>query len=205
MMKLFLLALSTISILKCSTTNLMIDAFTSPVSLLNRNNANIRSLEESNTRMLESVSVVSSTSLSSMPNDEGEEVTKQAKMVNGEELELMLMDDNWDMPIVIDAYATWCGPCLLMAPEFEKAAQELKDKVKFLKLDTDKEVEMAGRLNIMGLPTLLFLEKGNEGEEEDGQPKAMLKERIEGALTKDSIVSVCNYHFFGGPRPESLF
>ena len=55
-----------------------------------------------------------------------------------------------------------------MAPEFEAAAAELQGKVRFVKLDTDKEETMAARLNIMGLPTLLFLDKyeSKEGEEE---------------------------------------
>lgn len=113
----------------------------------------------------------------------------------------------WDTPLVVDAYATWCGPCLLMAPEFEAAANELKGKVRFVKLDTDKEPEMSGRLNIMGLPTLLFLDQFKAGEESeggDGQPQAVLKERLEGAIRKDSIVALCDYHFFGGSKPEEF-
>eukprot|EP00559_Dactyliosolen_fragilissimus_P005195 CAMPEP_0184859848 /NCGR_PEP_ID=MMETSP0580-20130426/4819_1 /TAXON_ID=1118495 /ORGANISM="Dactyliosolen fragilissimus" /LENGTH=132 /DNA_ID=CAMNT_0027356697 /DNA_START=214 /DNA_END=612 /DNA_ORIENTATION=- len=122
--------------------------------------------------------------------------------VTGEELEMMLTE--WESPIVVDAYATWCGPCLLMAPEFEAAAKELKGKVRFVKMDTDKEPEMAGRLNVMGLPTLLFLDEFKPEKEEDGPAKAVLKDRIEGALRKDSIVELCQYHFFDGPRPEKI-
>lgn len=131
---------------------------------------------------------------------------KAAPMVTGEELELMMAD--WDEPLVVDAYATWCGPCLLMAPEFEAAAKELKGRVRFCKLDTDLEPDMAGRLNIMGLPTILFLDKFDpkEGQEGGGeeQARAMLKDRIEGAIRKDSIIALCEHHFFGGPRPEQV-
>jgi len=127
---------------------------------------------------------------------------KAAPLVTGEELELMLTE--WDEPLVIDAYATWCGPCLLMAPEFESAAKDLKGKVRMCKLDTDQEPEMAARLNIMGLPTLLFLDKFEPEEGEEGEAKAVLKDRIEGAIRKDSIISLCEHHFFGGPRPEQL-
>jgi len=94
-----------------------------------------------------------------------------------------------------------------MAPEFEAAAQELKGKVRFAKIDTDKDELMAARLNIMGLPTLLFLDKfepkGDEpiSEEEKGA-KAVLKGRIEGALRKDNIIDLCNYYFFEGPEPR---
>lgn len=99
-----------------------------------------------------------------------------------------------------------CGPCLLMAPEFESAAKQYGSKVRFVKLDTDLEPAMATRLNIMGLPTLLFLDKNPDvqGVEEGKAPVAVLKERIEGALRKDSIVSLCEYHFFGGEMPSQL-
>ena len=131
-----------------------------------------------------------------------------AKSVTGAELEVMLQD--WDQPLVLDAYATWCGPCLLMAPEFEAAAKELEGKVRFVKMDTDKEPEMAGRLNIMGLPTLLFLSGKKEGDADaSGNTAAdpsigVLRDRIEGALRKDSIVSICNYYFFDGPMPTNI-
>lgn len=91
-----------------------------------------------------------------------------------------------------------------MAPEFEAAAQDLKGKVRFVKLDTDKEESMAARLNIMGLPTLLFLDKyePKEGEEETPGAKAVLKGRIEGALRKKNILELCEHYFFGAPAPE---
>lgn len=129
---------------------------------------------------------------------------KAAPIVTGEELESLLQD--WETPLVVDAYATWCGPCLLMSPEFEAAAQDLQGKVRFAKLDTDLEPQMAGRLGIMGLPTLLFLDKNDDTEavEQGKAPMAVLKERIEGALRKESIVDLCNYHFFGGPMPTQL-
>jgi thioredoxin 1 len=89
------------------------------------------------------------------------------------------------------------------APEFESAAKELKGKVTFVKLDTDQDENMAARLNIMGLPTLLFLDKyvPKEGAENQ-QAKAVLKGRIEGALQKHQIKDLCEHYFFGGPAPE---
>jgi Thioredoxin len=92
-----------------------------------------------------------------------------------------------------------------MAPEFEAAAQQLKGKVRFAKIDTDKDEAMAARLNIMGLPTLLFLDKfepKDEVSEEEKEAKAVLKGRIEGALRKDNIVDLCNFYFFDGPEPR---
>ena len=89
-----------------------------------------------------------------------------------------------------------------MAPEFEEAAQSLKGKVRFVKLDTDKEEQMAARLNIMGLPTLLFLDKFEDESNGENAPKAVLKGRIEGALQKQMILDLCDHHFFGGPEPK---
>ncbi|KAL7581282.1 hypothetical protein ACA910_006050 [Epithemia clementina (nom. ined.)] len=135
---------------------------------------------------------------------------KAAPMVTGEELERMLQE--WEQPLVVDAYATWCGPCVLMAPEFEAAAQELKGRVRFVKLDTDQEEAMAARLNIMGLPTLLFLgqyvppevddESDDDAAAASAAAKAVLKGRIEGALRKQDIVDLCEHYFFDGPAPQ---
>ena len=110
----------------------------------------------------------------------------------------------WDEPLIVDAYATWCGPCLMMAPEFEAAAKELKGRVRFVKLDTDEEPEMSARLNIMGLPTLMFLDKFEPEEGSDETARAVLKDRIEGAIRKESIIALAEHHFFGGPKPETL-
>jgi thioredoxin len=143
------------------------------------------------------------TELFAEKGEDGEgETAKAAVMVNGEELEKMLTE--WDTPLVVDAYATWCGPCLLMAPEFEQAAKDLEGKVRFVKLDTDKNEVMASRLNIMGLPTLLFMDQytPEEGAEEKGDAKAVLKGRIEGALRKQNILDLCDHYFFGAPEPQ---
>jgi thiol-disulfide isomerase/thioredoxin len=92
-----------------------------------------------------------------------------------------------------------------MAPEFEAAAQELEGKVRFVKLDTDKDEQMAARLNIMGLPTLLFLDKFEQKDDESEEAqdaKAVLKGRIEGALRKQNIMDLCEHYFFDGPEPQ---
>ena len=60
-------------------------------------------------------------------------------------------------PLVIDFYATWCGPCVLLAAELEKVKAELGDGVRILKVDTDVEQELSTQLQIQGLPTLVFV------------------------------------------------
>jgi thiol-disulfide isomerase/thioredoxin len=94
--------------------------------------------------------------------------------------------------------------CMIMAPEFEAAAKALKGRVRFAKLDTDADPVMASRLNIMGLPTLMFLNKYEGDVDEETGPRATLLQRIEGAISKDSIVSLCEHLFFNGPMPDNL-
>ena len=59
------------------------------------------------------------------------------------------------------------------------------------------------RLQINGLPTLLFLDKLSD-DVDGGGAKAVLKDRIEGALGKESIMKICDFHYFGGPKPTEL-
>jgi thioredoxin 2 len=66
------------------------------------------------------------------------------------------------LPIVVDVWAPWCGPCLAMAPEYEKAAQATEPKARFLKLNSDNEQAIAGRLGIRGIPTMLVYRDGKE-------------------------------------------
>lgn len=67
-----------------------------------------------------------------------------------------------DKPVVIDFWATWCGPCMQMMPEMEKLAEKYAGKVIFLKVDADKEKELCNFLNVQALPTLLFIPIGGE-------------------------------------------
>lgn len=62
-----------------------------------------------------------------------------------------------DKPVVIDFWATWCGPCMRMMPEMEKMAARYKDQIIFCKVNADKEKELCGRLNVSALPTLFFI------------------------------------------------
>ncbi|MGR6467126.1 thioredoxin TrxC [Rhizobium sp. PAMB 3182] len=66
------------------------------------------------------------------------------------------------VPVVVDVWAPWCGPCRSMAPAFEAAAKRLEPKVRFLKLNSDDEQETAGRLSIRGIPTMLLYRNGRE-------------------------------------------
>lgn len=77
------------------------------------------------------------------------------RKVSAEELEVELADRT--VPLVVDFYASWCGPCVLLAKELEQVADELGDTVKVLKIDTDENPELSSQLQIQGLPTMVFI------------------------------------------------
>ena len=67
-----------------------------------------------------------------------------------------------DIPLLVDVWAPWCGPCRAMAPMFERAAKELEPDVRLLKLNSDTAPSVSSRLAISGIPTLLLMQGGQE-------------------------------------------
>jgi thioredoxin 2 len=67
-----------------------------------------------------------------------------------------------DIPLLVDVWAPWCGPCRAMAPMFERAAKQLEPKVRLLKLNADSTPAASSRLGISGIPTLLLMQGGRE-------------------------------------------
>ena len=66
------------------------------------------------------------------------------------------------VPVLVDFWAPWCGPCRQMAPEFSRAARGLKGRARLVKVNTDLSQSLAGRFGIRSIPTLLLLKEGRE-------------------------------------------
>lgn len=85
--------------------------------------------------------------------------------------------------VMVDFWATWCGPCKIIAPVVEELAQEYHSKVTFAKVNTDENPDLASRFNIRGIPTLIFFKDGKQVDHVVGAvPKAQLKSKIDSLL-----------------------
>jgi len=88
-------------------------------------------------------------------------------------------------PVLVDFWATWCKPCLIVAPILDELAEEYSDRVKFVKMDVDHNPKTAASYSIKSIPTLLIFKNGAPVSHVVGaRPKRELKRSLESALEK---------------------
>lgn len=87
-----------------------------------------------------------------------------------------------DLPVIVDCWAAWCGPCRMFAPVFEEAARTLEPNFRLVKLDTDANPQTAARLGIRSIPTLIAFRQGKE------------RHRISGAMPLNQFLQWARQH-----------
>ena len=102
------------------------------------------------------------------------------KEINTENFSTEVLSENG--VVVVDFFANWCGPCRKLAPILEEVESELNSNVKFAKINTDENLEMAKQYQVSGLPTLMVFKNGQAVE------------RLVGLMPKSSIITNIEKH-----------
>ena len=101
-----------------------------------------------------------------------------ALSVTGENFDQEILQS--DLPVLVDFWAEWCGPCKMISPIVDEIAEELRGKLKVVKVNVDDAQDLAGKYQVMSIPTLLVF-KGGE-----------VVEQVVGAMSKDQLLAKIN-------------
>jgi len=103
-----------------------------------------------------------------------------AKVATNQNFDSLLQDDKL---VIVDFWATWCGPCRMLSPILDEVEGEMSDKITVVKVNVDDADEIAGRYRIMSIPTLLFFKGGQAVDKTVGaMPKNALIDKINSNL-----------------------
>ena len=90
-----------------------------------------------------------------------------------------------DIPVIIDFWASWCGPCQMMGPVFEEMSGDYEGKLKFTKLSTENFPQLAGEYGIQSIPCLIITKEGKEVDRIVGfAPAPVMKQKIDAILSQ---------------------
>lgn len=101
-----------------------------------------------------------------------------AKQLTPQEFQTEVLESN--ELVLVDFFATWCGPCKMMAPVIDQLSEEMDGKAKIYKVDVDEARDLAAKYRIMSVPTLMFFKNGE------------VADQIMGAVPKDKLVDKIN-------------
>lgn len=88
------------------------------------------------------------------------------------------------VPVVVDFWASWCGPCRMISPLVDKMAEKYQGKVKFAKVNVDENSEIAAKYDVKSIPMLIFFKGGKQVDSSLGAvPESSLKPKVEALLT----------------------
>lgn len=95
------------------------------------------------------------------------------------------------LPVVVDFWAPWCGPCRMVAPILDKLAAEQADKLVIAKVNTDENQEWATKFGVQGIPTMLFVANGKVVHKQVGaMPEGMLRQVVDAFMSSVASVTI---------------
>ncbi len=105
-----------------------------------------------------------------------------AKQIKDDEFESEVINSN--LPVLVDFWAEWCGPCRMLTPILEQLSEEMKDKVKIVKMNIDDNPETPSKFGVRGIPTMILFKDGKQLAVKVGvQPKNTLQDWINTTVT----------------------